>query len=93
MNNSGIHYYENIGMYQVGEMLRALRENGATVAGTNPWEVNTHQHGVRLRGKFHEATSKLEVAVIDRAWYVSFSMIWQKIDGLMSEIRAMPPAA
>jgi len=71
-------------------MLRALQNNGAVISGDNPWEIDTRQSGVKLRGQLNEAESNLEVTVVGRDWYVPCSMVWQKIDGLMHHIQAVP---
>lgn len=87
-----VHHYKNITMQKVDAMLRALQDNGAVISGDNPWEIDTRQSGVKLRGQLNEAESSLEVTVVDRCWYVSCSMVWRKIDGLMHHIQAVPEA-
>jgi hypothetical protein len=74
---------------KVDALLRALRQNGAAVSGDNPWEVDTHLSGVKLRGRLNEDASNLEVTVVDRDWYVPCSMVWQKIDELVHCALAM----
>ena len=74
---------------KVDALLRALRQNGAAVSGDNPWEVDTHQSGVKLRGRLNEGASNLEVTVVDRDWYVPCSIVWRKIDELVHCARAM----
>jgi hypothetical protein len=86
----GVHRYRNITMQKVDVMLRALQNNGAAISGDNPWEVDTHQSGVKLRGQLNEAASNIEITVVDRNWYVSCSMVWQQIDELMHRIQALP---
>jgi hypothetical protein len=92
MNHCGSQRYENINRQQVDAMLKALRKNGAAVFGDNPWEVDSHQSGVRLRGRLNEVTSDLEVSILGRDWYVPSSMVWQKIDELIHYIRTTPEA-
>jgi hypothetical protein len=89
MSDYSTHRYENIDRGNVDELLRALRQNGAAVSGDNPWEVDTHLSGVKLRGRLNEGASNLEVTVVDRDWYVPCSMVWQKIDELVHRARAM----
>ena len=84
-----VHHYENITRQKVDVMLRALQDNGAAISGDNPWEVDTHQSGVKLRGRLNEGASNLEVTVVDRDWYVPCSMVWRKIDELVHCARAM----
>ena len=89
MNDYGRRRYENIDRERVDALLRALRRNGAAVSGDNPWEVDTHQSGVKLRGRLNEAASSLDVIVVDRDWYVPSSMVWHLIDQLVHQTQAM----
>jgi len=89
MSDYSTHRYENIDRGKVDALLRALRQNGAAVSGDNPWEVDTHQSGVKLRGRLNEGASNLEVTVVDRDWYVPCSMVGRKIDELVHCARAM----
>ncbi len=90
VNGCGAHRYGNIDRQRVDVMLKALQDGGAAVSGKNPWEVDTRQSGVKLRGRFNEAASSLEVAVVDRDWYVPCSTVWRQIDELMCRIQALP---
>lgn len=89
MSGCGTHRYGNIDREKVDVMLRALRESGAFVSGNNPWEVNTNQSGVRLKGRLNEADSTLEVTVVARDWYVPCVTVWQKLDELVRSARAI----
>ncbi len=92
MNDYGTHRYKNINRQKVDALLRALRDGGAAVSGDNPWEVDTHESGVKLRGRLNEDASNLEVTVVDRDWYVPCSMVWHKIDELVHRTQAMAGA-
>jgi hypothetical protein len=85
-----VHRYGHITRQKVDVILRALQDDGGTISGENPWEVDTHQSGVKLRGRFNEAASVLEVTIVDRDWYVPYSMVWRKIDALMCYIQRLP---
>ncbi len=85
-----VHRYGNITRQKVDVILRALQDEGGAISGDNPWEVDTHQSGVKLRGRFNEAASSLEVTITGRDWYVPCSMVWRKIDALMCCIQGLP---
>lgn len=85
-----VHHYKNITRQKIDAMLKALKDSGAVISGDNPWEIDTRQSGVKLRGRFNEAESKLEVTVLGRDWYVPRSMVWQQIDVLMRHVQALP---
>ena len=88
VNGYGTHRYENMSRQKVDVLLRALRHFGAAVSGDNPWEVDAHQSGVKLRGRLNEAESSLEITVVDRDWYVLCLTIWRKLDQLMLRAQA-----
>ena len=58
MSDYSTHRYENMDRGKVDALLRALRQNGAAVSGDNPWEVDTHLSGVKLRGRLNEECIK-----------------------------------
>ena len=88
MNDYGTHRYANITRQEVDTLLRELRCWGAAVSGDNPWDVDTHRSGVRLRGRLNEAAAKLEVTIVGKDWYVTDSMIWRNIDELVHRTEA-----
>jgi hypothetical protein len=85
-----VRRYGSITRKKVDVMLRALQSDGAAISGDNPWEVDTHRSGVKLRGQLNETASYLEVTVVDRDWYVPCSMVWQQIDALMRRVQTLP---
>ena len=90
MKDDTRHRYGNIDRHKVDFMLTSLRQSGATVSGDNPWEVDTHQSGIRLMGQLDEGASILEITLVDRDWYVPCSMVWQKLDELVRDLQATP---
>ncbi len=84
----GQHCYSNIDRAKIDEILDALKKNGCTVTGDNPWDVDTHKYGIKLRGTWDEKTSTLCIIVTDKDWYVPCSKIWDYIDPLIHNIQA-----
>jgi hypothetical protein len=86
MGECGTHYYDNISKQQVDAILKNLQNDGATITGDNPWDVETNQHGVKLRGIWTEASLQLSVTVTDKRFYVPCYKIWARIDELMQHV-------
>lgn len=78
--------YENITKPKVDLILEKLKSNRAIVSGNNPWDVDVNQHKIKLRGTWQENRSILRIEIIDSAWYVTNSQIWERIDPLIRNI-------
>ncbi len=87
MPGGGARNYDNIGRSEIEMMLHVLISQGFTIRGQNPWYVETHHHGVVLKGVWDEAASTLTLSVTGRNWYVSYAMVWNRIDLLMRSIQ------
>ncbi len=85
----GEHHYGNITKVKIDQILEQLKNNGASIKGNNPWDVDVHNHGVKLRGTWDEKTSSLSIIVTDKSFYVPCSMIWNKIDPLVNHISSL----
>lgn len=83
MEQEGAHQYDNIDQSKIDEMIIALKENGATITGENPWLIDTHQKNVKLKGAWSQTESLLTVTIVDKAWYVPDSKIWAVIDPVL----------
>lgn len=83
---NGAHQYDNIDQNRIDEMIEALKENGATVSGENPWLIDTHKKDVKLKGHWNQADSTLTVSITDKSWYVPDSKIWEVIDPLLNQL-------
>ncbi len=83
MRNRGERTFENIDKSRIEAILKGLIDHGSLVTGMNPWDVDTRNHGVLLRGEWNEESSKLTITVMDADWYVSRGKIWENIESLM----------
>ena len=88
----GAHHYGNIDQAKVEAIISKLKATGSTVTGNNPWNVDTHNHGVKLQGTWDKASSTLTVIVTDKDWYVPCSKIWDTIDPLIHHISQLSAA-
>jgi len=83
MRNCGTRIFENITKSRIEAILRGLIDHGSVVTGINPWDVDTRNHGVRLRGDWIEESSKLTITITDADWYVPGKQIWENIESLI----------
>lgn len=81
--------FENIDKTRIDAILKGLSDNGSRVTGTNPWDVETRSHGVRLRGEWNEEASILTIAITDSDWYVPRKKIWENIESLMQKVESL----
>lgn len=87
MSDYGTHTYSDISRAKVDAILDVLTSNGSLITGSNPWIVDTKNHGVLLKGEWNERTSTLDITVTDAAWYVTSKAVWENIDSLMGRVR------
>ena len=90
--NFSTRHYQNISAKRINAMLDELIRNGAIITGDNPWDIDTRQSGVKLRGAWCEATLILLVTLIGKDWYVPSSKIWETIESLMQQVSGLPDA-
>lgn len=78
--------YSGITKQKKDKMLDGLRNSGASVAGNNPWDVDLHKHGIKLRGSWDEGRSTMTIQIMDKSWYVPESRIWSEINELIGKL-------
>ena len=88
----GLQRYANISEAKINKILDALRDNGSTVTGSNPWTVNTNKFGVRLQGTWDSSSQTLSIIVTGKDFFVPCSQIWDTIDPLVNHISSMSDA-
>jgi hypothetical protein len=84
---SGTRHFTNITRSKIDLMFTVLTSHGAAITGSNPWDIDTHKHGVILRAEWNEAASTLALSVAGRSWYVSSAMVWDQIDPLLRTVQ------
>lgn len=85
----GLQRYANITQAKMNKILDALRDNGSSVMGSNPWNVNTNKFGVKLQGSWDSSSQTLSIIVTGKDFFVPCSQIWDTIDPLISHISAL----
>ncbi len=89
MRKCGTRTFGTIDRTRIDAILKGLTKHGALVSGNNPWDVETKNHGVFLRGEWNEETSELRITVTDASWYVPKKKIWEDIEALMRIVEEM----
>jgi len=85
----GLRQYNNIDQNKIDVIIAELKKSGSTVRGNGPWNVDTNNHGVKLKASWVEPASILTVIVTDKEWYVPCSKVWETIDLLMDHIQSI----
>lgn len=91
----GVRKYEGITERAKNALLVKLRAEGMGVTGDNPWNIDTHQYGVRLRAVWDFRVSEVKLIVttgrgtkVDPFGLkkVGCEDVWDKIDPIMEEV-------
>ncbi len=77
--------YTKIDKNNIKYILTNMKEKGLVITGNNPWHVETGSHGVKLKGEWDEKSLILTISIIEKAWYVSNSDIWKKLNDISNE--------
>ena len=70
----------------VNNLLQQLPAAGMSVSGGNPYEIDTHSHGVTLEASWDG--QYVHVTITGKNFYVSQGQVWDKLDGLMPQANA-----
>ena len=82
----GVQTYPNITQVKMDIILNALKNEGASVVGNNPWFVDTHKFGVQLRGSWDANSETLSIIVTEKNFLVPCAQIWKSIDPLLQGV-------
>ena len=90
----GVRTYKRITERAKNALLAKLRAEGMGVTGDNPWNIDTHEYGVRLRAVWDYRVSEVKLIVttgkgtevIPWVKKVECLDIWNKIDPIMKEV-------
>ncbi|MCG6552878.1 MAG: hypothetical protein L7F77_11155 [Candidatus Magnetominusculus sp. LBB02] len=83
------HVYDGITREKVDFILEKLKEGNADVSAVGadgPWDIDTHDYGVKLRGEWDKAASQMSITVTAKNLLAPCSLIWQQIDHLMGQV-------
>ena len=86
--NGSSKQYGPMSQTAVAALIARASGAGLGVSGSNPWFVDAHDHGVKLRIDWDPANQIATVTVTDKYIYVPTSQIWQRIDPLISDSMA-----
>jgi hypothetical protein len=80
------HIYRKVSARIKDALLAKLRSSGMNVSGENPWEIDTHEHGVMLRAVWDPSTQVLHLIVTSSDFGVPCFLIWGKIEPILKGI-------
>jgi len=90
----GVRTYKRVTERVKNALLAKLRAEGMGVTGDNPWDIDTHEYGVKLRAVWDPASAEVKLivrtgkgtTVIPWVRSVTCPDIWKKIDPIMKEV-------
>lgn len=82
----GVRSYAGVTSQKKDTLLAKLHGEGMTVAGDNPWDIDTHQADVKLRAAWDPKTQTLKLIVASSAIYAPCSVIWDRIEPKLREV-------
>ncbi len=80
--DSSSKQYGPMSQTAISSLLARAQAAGLAVSGSNPWTIDTHEHGVKLSVSWDPASGTTIVSVTDKYPYVSNAQIWERIDAL-----------
>lgn len=87
MGGCGTHSYSNISREKIDMALAALSKYSATIAGNNPWNIDTHNFGVKISATWIQNTQTLDLTITDTDGTVPCSIIWSYLDNIIAKYR------
>ena len=81
-----VQTYPNVTAQAKDALLSKLNAEGMTVSGDNPWNIDTGEHGVKLRAIWDFRSNELKVIVTSKRIYVPCGEVWKRIDPKVKEI-------
>lgn len=85
-----VHTYFGVSPEIKDALLAKLHAEGMTVTGDNPWDIDTHEHDVKLRALWDSGTRTLKLIVTAGKdgffGLVTCATIWEKIDPVVKGI-------
>lgn len=87
--------YKNVTAGIKDTILTKLHERGMTVTGDNPWNVDTKEHGVKLRALWDPRAQEVKLIVAagkGTGWtgIPTCRQIWNKVDPILRKIISSP---
>jgi hypothetical protein len=94
VSQCGVRTYARVTPQTTKQLLDRLHNEGMTVTGDNPWDIDTHQYDVRLRAVWDPKTSMLKLIVtagkgseaLGGLHIVTCADIWDKVDPIMKGV-------
>jgi len=87
----GVRSYAHVSERVKDQLLTKLPREGMSVTGNNPWDIDTRQHGVKLRAVWDARAQELKLVVTTgKIWgLISCDDIWKQLDPKLKEVGAV----
>jgi hypothetical protein len=87
LNLCGERLYGDYDEARLNRLRERLIRAGMIVTGSNPYEIDTKQHGVALRSLWRAHDRTLLVIVTAKAWYATCAQVWEQVDSYVKPAR------
>ena len=67
-------------------ILAKLASAGMVITGDEPWDIDTNNHGVRLRAVWDPAAAVLTLIVVHKDAFVPCMLIWPEVDAAINGV-------
>lgn len=86
----GVKAYRRVTPQVRDKLIAKLHAEGMTVTGDNPWEIDTHEHGVKLRAVWDPTGDALTLIVTAGAdgfaGALVCDVVWGRIEPIMKQV-------
>jgi hypothetical protein len=86
MPGCGTRQFENVSQTTIDAIFTSLRSKGATVEGSNPWNVDMSNFGVKMLGEWDADKQVLTITVQETGWFVPCQAVWSNVEGLITAL-------
>lgn len=83
----GARVFAGVNQATLDRIFQRLHDKGAEISGSNPWNVDTHDHGVILHGSW-DGSGQLTLAVTDSDLLAPCGAVWDALESMLSDVGA-----
>lgn len=83
----GARVFSGVSQATLDRIFQRLHDKGAEISGSNPWNVDTHDHGVILHGSW-DGSGTLTLAVTDSDFLAPCGAVWDALESMLADVGA-----
>jgi hypothetical protein len=83
----GARVFAGVNQAALDRIFQRLHDKGAEISGSNPWNVDTHDHGVILHGSW-DGSGTLTLAVTDSDLLAPCGAVWDALESMLADVGA-----